>query len=81
MNAFSRSIEPHTSYLSPRNAERFQMEMNLSLKGLVLNCNLKTITLLLKLLIAGRPCGWQRKLSPEDKIVGVGQEGGEIWLM
>ena len=31
MNAFSRSIEPHTSYLSPRNAERFQMEMNLSL--------------------------------------------------
>ena len=31
MNAFSRSLEAHTSYLSPRNAERFQMQMNLFL--------------------------------------------------
>ena len=29
MNSFARVVEPHTSYLSPRNAERFQMEMNL----------------------------------------------------
>ena len=34
MNSFARSIEAHTSYLSPRNAERFQMEMNLSLEGI-----------------------------------------------
>jgi carboxyl-terminal processing protease len=25
MNSFARVVEPHTSYLSPRNAERFQM--------------------------------------------------------
>ena len=29
MNSFARSIEAHTSYLSPRRAERFTMEMNL----------------------------------------------------
>ena len=34
MNAFSRSIEAHTSYLSPRNADRFQMQMNLSFEGI-----------------------------------------------
>ena len=34
MNSFARVVEPHTSYLSPRNAERFQMEMNLSLEGI-----------------------------------------------
>jgi hypothetical protein len=34
MNSFARSIEAHTSYLSPRNAERFQMEMNLSFEGI-----------------------------------------------
>ncbi|MCG6507341.1 tail-specific protease, partial [Vibrio parahaemolyticus] len=28
MNAFARQIDPHTSYLSPRNAEQFQSEMN-----------------------------------------------------
>lgn len=33
-NAFARAIEPHTSYLSPRNAERFETEMNLSLEGI-----------------------------------------------
>ncbi|MDP5041580.1 MAG: hypothetical protein NWQ26_12020 [Paraglaciecola sp.] len=32
MNSFARAIEAHTSYLSPRNAERFQMEMNFLLK-------------------------------------------------
>ena len=34
MNSFARSIEAHTSYLSPRNAERFQMEMNLEFEGI-----------------------------------------------
>lgn len=34
MNAFARQIDPHTSYLSPRNAEQFQSEMNLSLEGI-----------------------------------------------
>src|SRR5690606_33053190 len=34
MNSFARSIEAHTSYLSPRNADRFQQEMNLSLEGI-----------------------------------------------
>ena len=34
MNSFARSIDPHTSYLSPRNAERFNSEMNLSLEGI-----------------------------------------------
>ena len=34
MNSFARSIEAHTSYLSPRNADRFQQEMNLQLEGI-----------------------------------------------
>lgn len=34
MNAFAREVDPHTSYLSPRNAEQFQSEMNLSLEGI-----------------------------------------------
>ncbi len=34
LNSYARSIEAHTSYLSPRNADRFQQEMNLSLEGI-----------------------------------------------
>ncbi|MBW3525220.1 carboxy terminal-processing peptidase [Shewanella sp. NKUCC05_KAH] len=78
MNAFSRSIEPHTSYLSPRNAERFQMEMNLSLEGIGAQLQLEDDYTVIKSLITGGPAAGSEKLSPEDKIVGVGQEGGEI---
>ncbi|MGL4474936.1 MAG: carboxy terminal-processing peptidase [Shewanella sp.] len=78
MNAFSRAVEPHTSYLSPRNAERFQMEMNLSLEGIGAVLQMTDDYTVIKSLVAGGPAASSAKLAPEDKIVGVGQEGEEI---
>ncbi|NRD74029.1 carboxy terminal-processing peptidase [Shewanella sp. VB17] len=78
MNAFSRSVEPHTSYLSPRNAERFQMEMNLSLEGIGAVLQMDDDYTVIKSLVAGGPAATSAKLSPEDKIVGVGQNGKEV---
>ncbi len=78
MNAFSRSVEPHTSYLSPRNAERFQMEMNLSLEGIGAVLQMDDDYTVIKSLVAGGPAANSEKLAPEDRIVGVGQEGKEI---
>lgn len=78
MNAFSRSVEPHTSYLSPRNAERFQMEMNLSLEGIGAVLQMDDDYTVIKSLVAGGPAATSAKLSPEDKIVGVGQNDKEI---
>uniref|UniRef100_UPI00404832EF S41 family peptidase n=1 Tax=Shewanella sp. TaxID=50422 RepID=UPI00404832EF len=78
MNAFARSVEPHTSYLSPRNAERFQMEMNLSLEGIGAVLQMDDDYTVIKSLVAGGPAANSEKLSPEDKIVGVGQKGSDI---
>jgi carboxyl-terminal processing protease len=78
MNAFSRSIEPHTSYLSPRNAERFQMEMNLSLEGIGAVLQMEDDYTVIQSLVTGGPASNSEKLAPEDKIVGVGQEGEAI---
>ncbi|WP_338593023.1 carboxy terminal-processing peptidase [Shewanella khirikhana] len=78
MNAFSRSIEPHTSYLSPRNAERFQMEMNLSLEGIGAVLQIDDDYTVIKSMVAGGPAASSEKLSPEDRIIGVGQEGGAV---
>mgnify|MGYP003624153248 FL=1 len=78
MNAFARSVEPHTSYLSPRNAERFQMEMNLSLEGIGAVLQMDDDYTVIKSLVAGGPAANSDKLSPEDKIVGVGQKDGGI---
>lgn len=78
MNAFARSVEPHTSYLSPRNAERFQMEMNLSLEGIGAVLQMDDDYTVIKSLVAGGPAASSEKLSPEDKIIGVGQKGKEM---
>lgn len=78
MNAFSRSIEPHTSYLSPRNAERFQMEMNLSLEGIGAVLQMDDDYTVIKSMVAGGPAASSEKLSPEDRIIGVGQEGSSV---
>ncbi|WP_445947014.1 carboxy terminal-processing peptidase, partial [Shewanella sp.] len=78
MNAFARSVEPHTSYLSPRNAERFQMEMNLSLEGIGAVLQMDDDYTVIKSLVAGGPAALSEKLSPEDKIIGVGQKDKEI---
>lgn len=78
MNAFSRTVEPHTSYLSPRNAERFQMEMNLSLEGIGAVLQMDDDYTVIKSLVAGGPAATSEKLSPEDRIVGVGQDGKEL---
>ncbi|QIR14434.1 carboxy terminal-processing peptidase [Shewanella aestuarii] len=78
MNAFARTVEPHTSYLSPRNAERFQMEMNLSLEGIGAVLQMDDDYTVIKSLVAGGPAAISEKLSPEDKIVGVGQKDKEI---
>ncbi|MEZ9200562.1 carboxy terminal-processing peptidase [Shewanella sp. 10N.286.54.B9] len=78
MNAFARTVEPHTSYLSPRNAERFQMEMNLSLEGIGAVLQVDDDYTVIKSLVAGGPAATSEKLSPEDKIVGVGQEGEKV---
>ena len=34
LNSFARELDPHTSYLSPRNAKSFHEDMNLSLEGI-----------------------------------------------
>lgn len=78
MNAFARTVEPHTSYLSPRNAERFQMEMNLSLEGIGAVLQMDNDYTVIKSLVAGGPAASSDKLSPEDKIVGVAQDGKEM---
>lgn len=78
MNAFSRSIEAHTSYLSPRNAERFQMQMNLSFEGIGASLQVEDDYTVIRAIIPGGPADASGELKPEDKIVGVAQDKDEM---
>lgn len=74
MNAFARSIEAHTSYLSPQNAERFQMEMNLSFEGIGAVLQLEDDFTVIRSIVPGGPADLSNKIKPEDKIIGVAQD-------
>lgn len=73
MNSFSRAIDPHTSYLSPRNAERFQVEMSLSLEGIGAMLRSEDDYTIITELVPGGPADKSEQLAPDDKIIGVGQ--------
>lgn len=73
MNSFARVVEPHTSYLSPRNAERFQMEMNLSLEGIGAVLRAEEDYTVIQSVVSGGPADLSNALKPKDRIVGVAQ--------
>ena len=77
MNAFARTIEAHTSYLSPRNADRFQMEMNLSFEGIGAVLQSEDDYTVIKSVVPGGPPDESAAIKPEDKIVAVAQHEEE----
>ncbi|WP_281557116.1 carboxy terminal-processing peptidase [Thalassomonas sp. RHCl1] len=78
MNSFARVVEPHTSYLSPRNAERFQMEMNLSLEGIGAVLRAEEDYTVIQSVVSGGPADKSNELKPKDRIVGVSQDNKEF---
>lgn len=78
MNAFARQIDPHTSYLSPRNAAQFQSEMNLSLEGIGAVLQMTDDYTVIRSLVVGGPAATSRQLNEGDRIIGVGQDAENI---
>ncbi|MBU2871648.1 carboxy terminal-processing peptidase [Colwellia sp. E2M01] len=78
MNSFSRVVEPHTSYLSPRNAERFQVDMNLSLEGIGAELRSEEDYTVIQRVITGGPADKSNQLKSKDRIVGVAQDKEEF---
>lgn len=78
MNAYARSVEAHTYYLSPRNTDRFQQEMNLSLEGIGAVLQLDDDFTVISSLVPGGPADLSKKLKPKDRIIGVAQDKEEF---
>ncbi|AWH87206.1 carboxy terminal-processing peptidase [Limnobaculum parvum] len=74
INAFAREIDPHTSYLSPRNTEQFNTEMSLSLEGIGAVLQMEDDYTQINSLVAGGPAAKSKSIAVGDKIVGVGQQ-------
>lgn len=78
INAFAQTYDPHTSYLSPENAENFDINMSLSLEGIgaVLQNDNEHVKIV-RLVPAG-PADKSKLLAPADKIIAVGQGSKEL---
>lgn len=78
MAAVTSSIDPHTEYLSPRQGESFDIQMRLSLEGIGAMLQADGEYVKVTSLVPGGPADRADALEPADRIVGVGQEEGEI---
>jgi carboxyl-terminal processing protease len=79
MNAFAVSIEPHTSYLSARNSENFEISMKLSLEGIGALLGRKNEYTEVSRVVPGGPVFKDGRLKAGDRITAVGQgENGKM---
>ena len=73
MNAYASSIDPHTSYMSPRSAENFDMQMRLSLQGIGAVLQRQDEFVVIRTLVPGGPAATSGKIKVGDRVVAVGQ--------
>jgi carboxyl-terminal processing protease len=73
VNAYTQSVEPHSSYFSPRTAENFDIRMKLSLQGIGAALLSENEYIVVRRIITGGPAALSKKLHVDDRIIGVGQ--------
>ncbi|MBM4197184.1 MAG: hypothetical protein FJ197_08835 [Gammaproteobacteria bacterium] len=79
MNAFARALDPHSSYLSPRQSEEYRIQMSLSYQGIGASLQLEDDVVKILNIIAGGPAAIDGRLKPNDRITAVGQDtAGEM---
>lgn len=76
MNAYTGTIEPHTSYLGRGSADSFDITMRLSLVGIGAVLQERDEYITVRELSPGGPAARSGKLAVGDRIVGVGQGPG-----
>jgi len=73
INAYITSVEPHTSYFSPRSTENFKIRMSLSLEGIGAVLQTENEYTVVRRIVAGGPAELSQLLNSGDRIISVGQ--------
>lgn len=73
LNSLTTMYDPHTSYLSPRESENFDITMKLSLEGIGAVLQKEDEFTKVVSVVAGGPASKQSQLSAGDKIIAVGE--------
>lgn len=73
MNAYTETLEPHTSYMSPATSENFDISMKLSLEGIGAVLRSDNEFTVIQRTIPGGPARESGQVFSGDRILGVGQ--------
>ena len=73
VNAYTLSLEPHTSYMSPATSENFDISMRLSLEGIGAVLSSEHEFTEVQKTIKGGPAELSGQIKAGDRIVGVAQ--------
>ncbi len=73
MNILTNQFDPHSSYLSPRSAEDFDMNMSLKLSGIGALLGIDDDYTKVISLVPGGPAEKSGKIKPEDRISKIKQ--------
>ena len=79
LTALSHTFDPHSDYLSPTEAANFEIQnISLKLSGIGAQLEWDDGNTKIRSLVPGGPAELSKLLKPNDKIVAVGQEKGEM---
>ena len=76
-NSITSSYGPHTNYMSPKRKEDFDINMSLSLEGIGALLSSDGMYTTIASLVAGGPAEKSDSIKPNDRIIGVAQDGDE----
>ena len=76
-NSITSSYGPHTNYMSPKRKEDFDINMSLSLEGIGALLSSDGMYTTISSLVAGGPAEKSDSIKPNDRIIGVAQDGEE----
>ena len=74
INSYATAIDPHTSYLSPRSFDNFEIRMSLSLEGIGALLRTDGDNTVVERIIPGGPADLGDLLHAKDKIIGISQQ-------
>ena len=73
MNSAVHSLDPHSSYFSPRNSEEYQIQMSLSYFGIGASLSIEDDYVSIINIIPGGPAALDGQLKPKDRITAIAQ--------
>ncbi len=73
MNSVVHTLDPHSSYFSPRNSEEYQIQMSLSYFGIGASLSIEDDYVSIVNIIPGGPAAIDGQLKPKDRITAIAQ--------